>query len=483
MALVEDTIFGHEDKVEKAIQRLKTFEPPEGYWLAFSGGKDSQCAYHLCKMAGVKFDAHYSVTSVDPPELMRFTKTHYPDVIWERQYWNDGKPEHYFPDGRPRPITMWNLIADHTIPPTRQARYCCSALKEVGGVGRVVVTGVRWAESNNRRALHGVADIQTESKKLHAQAQENPAYKMNKSGGIVFMDDNDGARQMVEQCYAKRKTTINPIVDWTDEDVWEFLNDVAKVPHCELYDEGFTRLGCICCPLSGRDNMLRDLERWPRYKELYIKAFDEMIRLHPGEIKVATGELAEPNGGGTCGESGLTGSTDSSQIIQVEREREESASTSGQGDKSTTCGCGASEQTPTNRLHTSSRQTDTQGRDDGRKMAELVALDAPRGEQGRAEPFETLDQPSTHTHTHTARRCPTRQTSRLSTTTGNGSGEHGTWSVGSPRANSSDVHDVLAMVVQEEPCGRRTKAYNPNPHVADYESGTALLNEWICEFK
>lgn len=135
MALVEDTLFGHEDKVQKAIDRLRAFEPPEGYYLAFSGGKDSQTIYHLAKMAGVKFDAHYSVTSIDPPELMRFIKREYPDVDWEYHYWNDGKPEHYLPDGRPRIKTMWNLIADHTIPPTRQARYCCADLKEVGGVG------------------------------------------------------------------------------------------------------------------------------------------------------------------------------------------------------------------------------------------------------------------------------------------------------------------------------------------------------------
>ena len=62
------------DKVEKAIQRLRVFEPPEGYHVAFSGGKDSQCIYHLCQAAGVKFDAHYSVTSVDPPELIRFIR-------------------------------------------------------------------------------------------------------------------------------------------------------------------------------------------------------------------------------------------------------------------------------------------------------------------------------------------------------------------------------------------------------------------------
>ena len=297
MALFEHTLFGDEDKVQKAIERLQMFEPPEGYYVAFSGGKDSQCVYHLCEMAGVKFDAHYSVTSVDPPELMRFLKEHYPDVIWERNYWHDEKPEHYYSDGRPKQVTMWNLIADHTIPPTRQARYCCSQLKETGGGGRLVVTGVRWAESARRKNLHGVADIQTSSKKLHAQAAEIQSYKMNKSGGIVFMDDNDDNRKMIEQCYLKNRTTINPIVDWSDEDVWEFLNDYAKVPHCCLYDEGFTRLGCIGCPLQGREGMIEDFERWPRYKELYIKAFDKMIAMHPGEIKVATGEPVESGGG------------------------------------------------------------------------------------------------------------------------------------------------------------------------------------------
>ena len=64
----------HEHKVELAIERLKAFEPPDGYYVAFSGGKDSQCIYHLCQIAGVKFDAHYAITSVDPPELVRFIR-------------------------------------------------------------------------------------------------------------------------------------------------------------------------------------------------------------------------------------------------------------------------------------------------------------------------------------------------------------------------------------------------------------------------
>lgn len=315
MPLFDDQIWGKTDKVQRAIDILKSFEPPEGYFLAFSGGKDSQCVYHLAKMAGVKFDAHYSVTSVDPPELCRFIKKQYPDVIWDRHYQKNGKPE-----------TMWSLIASHTIPPTRTARYCCDALKESQGRGRLVVTGVRWDESQNRRQLHGIADIQTKSKKLHNQAlTENPtATKINKSGGLSFLDDNDKTRKMVEQCYQKNKVTINPIVDWDEEEVWEFIKEVAKVPYCELYDQGFTRLGCIGCPLQGREGMLADFERWPRYKDLYIKAFDQMIANHPGEIKTASGELATPNGGGICSLSTSTGQTDSvtgSQFVKAERER------------------------------------------------------------------------------------------------------------------------------------------------------------------
>ena len=245
---------------------------------------------------GVKFDAHYSVTSVDPPELIYFMKEHYPDVIWDRHYWPDN-PKYNLPNGSRRQITMWNLIASHTIPPTRVSRYCCDKLKESSGKGRVTVTGVRWAESINRRNTHGLVDVKTKSKKIIEHAIENnPSAKLNKRGGLIFMDDNKESREIVESCFQKRKVLINPVLDWEESDVWEFLNDVAKVPHCCLYDEGFTRIGCIGCPLQGRKGMIKDFERWPRYKQLYIRAFDMMIQNHPGMIRVASGEPAEKRG-------------------------------------------------------------------------------------------------------------------------------------------------------------------------------------------
>ena len=264
------------DKVQNSIDRLVAFAPPEGYYVAFSGGKDSQCIYHLCQMANVKFDAHYNVTSVDPPELVYFIREHYPDVSIDIPHDSNGNR-----------VSMWSLIAKNTLPPTRMVRYCCKDLKEVGGAERVTVTGVRWAESPRRKALHGVVDFQQKPKRTKKMADMLGAtYELNKAGSVILNDDNDKNRRLVEQCYRTRKTLVNPIIDWTDEDVWEFLNKVAKVPHCCLYDEGFKRIGCIGCPLSGAKNMLREFERWPKYKELYIKAFEKMIENHPDQIRV-----------------------------------------------------------------------------------------------------------------------------------------------------------------------------------------------------
>lgn len=254
-------------KVENAIKRLQSFEPPEGYFVAFSVGKDSQCIYHLCQMAGVKFDAHYSVTSVDPPELVQFIKRQYPDVIFDLPRYADGSR-----------ITMWNLIPKYQMPPTRMVRYCCEALKESRGEGRVVVTGVRWAESARRKAAHDVASIKGKPKTTEKMAQEIGAdYRINKSGALVLNDDNDPARRMVEQCYRTQKVMVNPIVDWETEDVWAFLNEIAKVPHCCLYDQGFERLGCIGCPMSTHAK--EALDRWPKYKELYLRSFARMIKV------------------------------------------------------------------------------------------------------------------------------------------------------------------------------------------------------------
>ncbi len=257
MSLIDYNLFGKVNKVEQSIERLKAFEPEEGYFLAFSGGKDSIVIERLAAMAVVKYDPHYHITTLDPPELIRFINRNYADVVRDRPTMN-----------------AWNLIVKNCMPPTRKCRYCCKVLKEEHGKGRISVTGVRWDESNNRQANQGLFTIR--GKRAQKKAQANKAiFTVPKSGGVVMNEDNSATRRTVEMCYRTSKTIINPIIDWTGEDVWEFIR-AEKIPYCELYDEGFDRIGCVGCPMSG-DNRYKEFERWPKIKERYIKTFDRMI--------------------------------------------------------------------------------------------------------------------------------------------------------------------------------------------------------------
>lgn len=279
------------DKVEVAIERIKDFatifksEADRGYYLAFSGGKDSVVCKKLLDLAGVKYDAHYRITSVDPPELVRFIKTEYPDVKMEHAYWeNDGR-FHKAGD----PITMWNLIPEKLMPPTQIVRYCCEYLKESGGDGRLTVTGVRWAESSNRKANQGLVTIMG-NKKENQEMIESGNFQQTRKSGVILVNDNDEARNTIEQCYRRRKTILNPIIDWEDDEVWEFIREY-KVPYCNLYDNGFKRLGCIGCPMGTAQK--KEFELYPKYKNAYLRAFERMIQIRKErglEVAWETGE-------------------------------------------------------------------------------------------------------------------------------------------------------------------------------------------------
>ena len=88
--------------------------------------------------------------------------------------------------------------------------------------------------------------------------------------------DNAENRRMTEHCIRTGKALLNPIIDWEEEDVWEFLNGNG-IEHCCLYDQGYKRLGCIGCPMNTA--AAADLERYPAYKRLYLKAFERMIEV------------------------------------------------------------------------------------------------------------------------------------------------------------------------------------------------------------
>ena len=269
------------EKVKASIDRIKAFAPKngEGYYLAFSGGKDSVVCKALLDMAGVKYDAHYRVTSVDPPELVQFIRDKHPDVHRDvPRYDDDYKNEKL----AGKPITMWNLIPEKMIPPTRIVRYCCSALKESGD-GRMTVTGVRWAESVNRRMNQGSVTIMGRS--AGRELGDDTNFTQTVRGGVVLVNDNADSRRMIEQCYKRHRTTVNPIIDWEDAEVWEFIH-TENIQYCGLYDYGFSRLGCIGCPMARKHGREIEFSRWPKYKSLYIRAFAKMLerRVERGRI-------------------------------------------------------------------------------------------------------------------------------------------------------------------------------------------------------
>lgn len=200
------------NKVEVAIALLQAWEPEDGYYLAFSGGKDSVAIYDLAVKAGVKFDAHYCVSPIDPPQVRSFIKEHYPDVIWD-----------YHARG------FWNMVEKEGLP-TRINRWCCRVIKEAGGEGRMVIVGNRRAEGTVRK------------NQCYVEAHRNAK---------------------------KNKTFIRPILNFDNYDIWQYIHE-NKLPVCELYNQGFTRIGCVLCPFDR--NVQREETVFPKIAKLWRRS-------------------------------------------------------------------------------------------------------------------------------------------------------------------------------------------------------------------
>jgi len=202
------------EKVALSIATLRYYQDiadersPDGYWGAFSGGKDSCAIKHLATVAGIRVQWHYSVTTIDPPEIVHFIRSQHPDVSFDR----------------PR-RSLWSMVADRGLP-TRHVRWCCQEFKESKHGGDVAIVGVRAAESPRRAGRWQTLN------RWH-------------SGYVVA-----------------------PILHWTDADVWEYMR-ANDVPVCELYAEGWKRLGCVGCPFS---HQLAEFARWPGYERQWRQA-------------------------------------------------------------------------------------------------------------------------------------------------------------------------------------------------------------------
>lgn len=249
------------DLEQMAIERLKAasdmslaaYQQP--LVICISGGKDSGVITELAVRSGIPCEFQHNHTTADAPETVRFVRNEF-KRLEEKGY----KCTVNMPTYKGKRVSMWSLIPQVLIPPNRLRRYCCSVLKETGGAGRFICTGVRWAESASRKNNRGIYE------KLGKAKQDR----------IILANDNDEKRMLFENCRLKAKRVVNPIIDWTDDDVYGFISD-AKIPMNPLYAEGQCRVGCIGCPLAGKKKRELEFARWPKYRNLYLLAFDRML--------------------------------------------------------------------------------------------------------------------------------------------------------------------------------------------------------------
>ena len=207
--------------VDEAIAFIRENEPPEGYYVGFSGGKDSIVMLELTRMSGVKHEAYYSATGIDPPEVVRFIRKHYSEVKWLR----------------PK-MSFWQGIKLKS-PPLRMQRWCCDVLKKDPGKAIPLpnrLMGIR-AEESTKRAARGRID---RFRKYH-------------------------------------QTIYKPIFGWKEWHIWEFI-EANSLPYPSLYDEGFHRIGCVVCPFlfhKNESNFMIHKTRWPGLFKTFEHACQE----------------------------------------------------------------------------------------------------------------------------------------------------------------------------------------------------------------
>lgn len=231
-----------EEMVKEAITRIRKFAViarAYGFEIAvgFSGGKDSQVVYDLMKRARVEFKAYYN-ESFESNTTKKFIKEYYPEVVWRK--------DHKFG-------FIQNISVNHNgLLPTKEIAYCCADYKHNPKyVDECSVVGVRRAESNVRK-----------NRTTISYKNKRTATKMKSETSRYFRDScqSVGTASIIQ---------LLPIVDWTDEDVWNYIK-VRNLPINPEYRYS-NRIGCIVCPKANFKKNYNSLMKYPKLIDAFIR--------------------------------------------------------------------------------------------------------------------------------------------------------------------------------------------------------------------
>lgn len=245
----------------KAIERLKLASDmslrlyKQPLVITYSGGKDSDALLHLAEISGIPFEVLHSLTTADAPQTVYHVRDTFHRL--ELKGVKCTVDKHVQPRGGR--VTMWNLIPKQGIP-TRIQRFCCKCLKETGGKDRFIATGVRWDESTARKKNRGSLEV----------------IASKKDNSLILSNDNDEDRRLFESCQLKGKRVCNPIIDWKTDDVLDYCRE-EQICMNPLYECGFSRVGCIGCPMAGKTGREFEFSMFPTFKYNYIRAFQKHL--------------------------------------------------------------------------------------------------------------------------------------------------------------------------------------------------------------